>query len=230
MGVRKTWMSAVRKSSNVVARFFVALHGRKEVNVELKKEAEFFRDIVFLPFLDNYDLVVLKTLAICEYGVHVVSAKYIMKCDDDTFIRLDSVVTEIKKVPSGRSLYIGNINVQHRPLRHGKWAVTYEEWPEEVYPAYANGPGYVISSNIADFIVSEFTKRKLRLFKMEDVSMGLWVEQFNRTRAVEYVHSAKFCQFGCIDHYYTAHYQSPRLMLCMWQKLLEGRPECCNVK
>ena len=44
-------------------------HGRKEVNVELKKEAEFFGDIVFVPFLDNYDLVVMKTLAICEYGV-----------------------------------------------------------------------------------------------------------------------------------------------------------------
>jgi hypothetical protein len=37
--------------------------------VELKKEAEFFGDIVFVPFLDNYDLVVMKTLAICEYGV-----------------------------------------------------------------------------------------------------------------------------------------------------------------
>ncbi|GJN09968.1 hypothetical protein PR202_ga28025 [Eleusine coracana subsp. coracana] len=126
MGVRKTWMSSVRKSSNVVARFFVALHGRKEVNVELQKEAEFFRDIVFVPFLDNYDLVVLKTLAICDYGVHVVSAKYIMKCDDDNFVRLDSVVTEIKKVPSGRSLYLGNINFYHRPLRQGKWAVGYE--------------------------------------------------------------------------------------------------------
>jgi hypothetical protein len=44
-------------------------HGRKEVNVELKKEAEFFGDIVFVPYLDNYDLVVMKTLAICEYGV-----------------------------------------------------------------------------------------------------------------------------------------------------------------
>ncbi|AQK69717.1 Cyclin-dependent kinase B1-1 [Zea mays] len=43
-------------------------HGRTEVNAELKKEAEFFRDIVFVPFLDNYDLVVMKTLAICEYG------------------------------------------------------------------------------------------------------------------------------------------------------------------
>ncbi|CAD6246572.1 unnamed protein product [Miscanthus lutarioriparius] len=68
MGVRKTWMSAVLKPPNRVARFFVALHGRKEVNVELKKEAEFFGDIVFVPYLDNYDLVVMKTLAICEYG------------------------------------------------------------------------------------------------------------------------------------------------------------------
>ena len=44
-------------------------HGRKEVNVELKKESEYFGDIVMVPYMDNYDLVVLKTLAICEYGV-----------------------------------------------------------------------------------------------------------------------------------------------------------------
>lgn len=84
------------KSGAVVARFFVALvgfcfgscyfvsdvqlafltillkswqHARQEINVELKKEAEFFGDIVIVPYLDNYDLVVLKTVAICEYGV-----------------------------------------------------------------------------------------------------------------------------------------------------------------
>jgi hypothetical protein len=37
--------------------------------MELKKEAEFFGDIVIVPYMDNYDLVVLKTVAICEYGV-----------------------------------------------------------------------------------------------------------------------------------------------------------------
>lgn len=37
--------------------------------MELKKEADFFGDIVIVPFMDNYDLVVLKTIAICEYGV-----------------------------------------------------------------------------------------------------------------------------------------------------------------
>ncbi|KAI4374554.1 hypothetical protein MLD38_012535 [Melastoma candidum] len=232
MAVRKSWMQhKLVRSSEVVARFFVALHARKEVNVELKKEADFFGDIVIVPYMDNYDLVVLKTVAICEHGVRTLSAKYVMKCDDDTFVRLDAVLDEVRKVPISKSLYIGNINFYHKPLRYGKWAVTYEEWPEEEYPPYANGPGYVLSSDIARFIVTEFETLKLRLFKMEDVSVGMWVEQFNGTKPVEYVHSYKFCQFGCIKDYYTAHYQSPRQMTCLWDKLREGgKPVCCNMR
>ncbi|RDX60965.1 Hydroxyproline O-galactosyltransferase GALT6, partial [Mucuna pruriens] len=232
MAVRKSWMQhRLIKSGVVIARFFVALHPRQEINAELKKEAEFFGDIVIVPYLDNYDLVVLKTVAICEYGVHTVSAKYIMKGDDDTFVRVDAVINEARKVPDDTSFYLGNINYYHKPLRNGKWAVTYEEWPEEDYPPYANGPGYILSSDIARYIVSEFEMHKLRLFKMEDVSMGMWVEQFNSSKPVHYSHSLKFCQFGCIEDYYTAHYQSPRQMMCLWDKLQrQGRPECCNMR
>ncbi|PAN10001.1 hypothetical protein PAHAL_2G064500 [Panicum hallii] len=231
MAVRKSWMMYTRKSSNIVARFFVALNGKKEVNAELKKEAEFFRDIVIVPFIDSYDLVVLKTVAIAEYGVRVVPAKYVMKCDDDTFVRIDSVLDQVKKVRSDKSVYVGSINYFHRPLRSGKWAVTYEEWPEEVYPNYANGPGYVISSDIARYIVSEFDNQTLRLFKMEDVSMGMWVEKFNNTRRpVEIRHDVRFYQSGCYDGYFTAHYQSPQHMICLWRKLQSGSARCCNVR
>ncbi|KAK7317551.1 hypothetical protein RJT34_01891 [Clitoria ternatea] len=232
MAVRKSWMQhKLIKSSNVVARFFVALHGRKDMNVEIKKEADYFGDIIVVPYMDHYDLVVLKTIAITEYGIHAVDAKYIMKCDDDTFVRVDSIISEARNVGNSRSLYIGNMNYHHKPLRHGKWAVTYEEWSEEEYPTYANGPGYIISSDIAHFIVSNFEQHRLKLFKMEDVSMGMWVEQFNSSRPVEYVHSLKFCQFGCIEDYYTAHYQSPRQMTCLWDKLQhQGKPLCCNMR
>lgn len=58
--------------------------------------------------------------------VRTVHAKYIMKGDDDTFVRVDAVLDEARKVPEGRSFYIGNINYYHKPLRYGKWAVTYE--------------------------------------------------------------------------------------------------------
>ncbi|KAL6493597.1 hypothetical protein OROGR_032376 [Orobanche gracilis] len=181
------------KSSNVVVRFFVALNARKEVNIEVKREADFFRDLVIVPYMDNYDLVVLKTVAIFEYGVRTVRAKYIMKGDDDTN--------------------------------------SCSEWPEEDYPTYANGPGYIISSDIANSVLSDFEKHNLRLFKMEDVSVGMWVEKVNSTRPVEYVHSLKFCQYGCIEDYITAHYQSPRQMLCLWNKLRQlGKPLCCNMR
>ncbi|KAG8385245.1 hypothetical protein BUALT_Bualt03G0022000 [Buddleja alternifolia] len=202
---------------------------RSEVNAVLKKEAAYFGDIEILPFMDRYELVVLKTVAICEYGVRNVSASYIMKCDDDTFIRLETVLKEIEAVSPRRALYLGNLNLLHRPLRIGKWAVSYEEWPEEIYPPYANGPGYVISSDIAKYIVSQRANHSLRLFKMEDVSMGMWVEQFNSTVNVQYSHNWKFCQYGCMQDYYTAHYQSPRQMICLWDNLMKGRAHCCNV-
>ncbi|KAF8413531.1 hypothetical protein HHK36_001522 [Tetracentron sinense] len=248
MAVRKTWMqSTAFKSSNAVARFFVALNPRKEVNAVLKKEAAYFGDIVILPFIDRYELVVLKTIAICEYGVsscsfHLLAffhcilpvqnmtAAYIMKCDDDTFIRVDTVLKEIEGISPKSSLYMGNLNLLHQPLRNGKWAVTYEEWPDDVYPPYANGPGYIISGDIARFIVKQHANQSLRLFKMEDVSMGMWVEQYNSSTTVQYSHSWKFCQYGCMPNYYTAHYQSPWQMICLWDKLASGRAHCCNFR
>uniref|UniRef100_A0ACD5ZXY6 Uncharacterized protein n=2 Tax=Avena sativa TaxID=4498 RepID=A0ACD5ZXY6_AVESA len=234
MAIRKTWMQfPAIQLGNVVARFFVALSHRKEINVALKKEAEYFGDIVILPFMDRYELVVLKTVAICQYGVQNVTAEYIMKCDDDTFVRLDTVLQQISSFNRSLPLYLGNLNLLHRPLRYGKWAVTFEEWPELVYPPYANGPGYVISANIARDIVSRHANQSLRLFKMEDVSMGMWVEDYNTTTTsapVQYVHSWRFCQYGCVDNYFTAHYQSPRQMLCLWEKLSLGRARCCNYR
>ena len=38
-----------------------------------------------------------------------------------------------------------------------------QEWPEEVYPPYANGPAYVISSDIVTFILSQHKDRRLRV-------------------------------------------------------------------
>ncbi|WJX56997.1 hypothetical protein P8452_42598 [Trifolium repens] len=233
MAVRKSWMQhKLIKSSHVVARFFVALHGRNDINVEIKKEAEYFGDIIIVPYLDHYHLVALKTIAICEYGIRTdVAAKYIMKCDDDTFVRVDSVISKARQVQSGKSFYMGYINSHPKPMHRGKWAVNYEDWVEEEYPPYADGPGYIISSDIARFIASEFEQQKLKLFKMEDVNMGIWVKQFSSSREVKYIHNNKFCHYGCIEDYYIAHYQSPRQMICMWDKLQqEGKPLCCNMR
>lgn len=61
-----------------------------------------------------------------------------MKCDDDTFVRVDAVIKEANKIPDGGSLYVGNINYYHKPLRSGKWAVTYEVWLQTMLPKNCN--------------------------------------------------------------------------------------------
>eukprot|EP00249_Psilotum_nudum_P011010 c22912_g1_i1 orf=266-2434(-) len=229
MAVRKSWMqSRLIRLSKVVARFFVALHPSREINLQIKWEADYYGDMVVLPYMDHYDLIVLKTIAICEYGVRNVSARYVLKCDDDTFVNIEAVMREVRKAGYLENLYVGSINMYHKPLRTGKWAVTFEEWSEQVYPPYANGAGYIISHNIAKFIVSKYRKKNLELFKMEDVSMGLWVMQLNTTVSVKYVHTWRFCQSGCGNGCVTAHYQSPHQMLCMWKKLSMALAYCCK--
>ena len=49
-----------------------------------------------------------------------------MKCDDDNFVRIDAVLKEVNRLSCGQPLYIGNLNYFHKPLRVGKWAITYE--------------------------------------------------------------------------------------------------------
>lgn len=49
-----------------------------------------------------------------------------MKGDDDTFVKIDAVMNQARNVPRSMSFYIGNINYRHKPLRRGKWAVTYK--------------------------------------------------------------------------------------------------------
>lgn len=41
--------------------------------------------------------------------------------------------------------------------------MVFQEWPEEVYPPYANGPGYIVSSDVAEYVASKFDEHKLRV-------------------------------------------------------------------
>ncbi|TVU21078.1 hypothetical protein EJB05_30692, partial [Eragrostis curvula] len=232
MALRRTWMQyeAVR-SGDVVVRFFTGLHKNDQVNMELWQEALMYGDIQLMPFVDYYTLISLKTIAISMFGTHIVPAKYIMKTDDDAFVRIDEVISSLKKSKSSGLLY-GFISFQSSPHRDekSKWFISQKEWPFAMYPPWAHGPGYVISRDIAKFIVRGHQERTLQLFKLEDVAMGIWIQQYkNSGQQVNYVTDDRFYNEGCDADYVLAHYQSPRLMMCLWEKLTtEYQPVCCE--
>ncbi|KAL5541458.1 hypothetical protein UlMin_009168 [Ulmus minor] len=232
MALRRSWMQyeAVR-SGDVAVRFFIGLHKNKQVNYEMWREAQTYGDIQLMPFVDYYSLISLKTIAICIMGTKILPAKFIMKTDDDAFVRIDEVLSNLKGKTSNALLY-GLISFESSPHREkdSKWYISEEEWPHAQYPPWAHGPGYVISRDIAKFIVRGHQERDLKLFKLEDVAMGIWIEQFkNSTREVNYINDERFFNAGCESNYILAHYQSPRLVLCLWEKLQkEKKPNCCE--
>lgn len=70
---------------------------RKEVNAVLKKEAAYFGDIVILPFMDRYELVVLKTIAICDYGVSLFSPCTLVLWKKIIYFRIFSIDSSVKQ-------------------------------------------------------------------------------------------------------------------------------------
>lgn len=232
MTLRRTWMQyeSVR-SGEVAVRFFTGLHKNEQVNMELWKEAQMYGDIQFMPFVDYYTLITLKTVAICTFGSKIMPSKYIMKTDDDAFVRIDEVISSLKKSDPHGLLY-GLISFQSSPHRDkdSKWFISPKEWPNEMYPPWAHGPGYIISRDIAKFVVRGHQERTLQLFKLEDVAMGIWIQQYKDSgHTVNYASDERFYNEGCDTDYVLAHYQSPRLMMCLWEKLQkESQPVCCE--
>lgn len=105
-----------------------------------------------MPFVDYYNLITWKTLAICIFGVkssllfrdtdvwiiisltsflkqtEVASANYVMKTDDDAFIRVDEVLGSLEKIKVSKGLLYGLINSDSQPHRStdSKWYTSLE--------------------------------------------------------------------------------------------------------
>ena len=131
----------------------VLQHKNKIVNEELWNEAKTYGDVQLMPFVDYYSLITWKTLAICIFGVtfssyllfretrdiflclinlfflsqtEVVSAKFVMKTDDDAFVRIDEVLASLKRIRVTRGLLYGLINSDSQPHRStdSKWFIS----------------------------------------------------------------------------------------------------------
>ncbi|XVF58280.1 hypothetical protein PTKIN_Ptkin07bG0052300 [Pterospermum kingtungense] len=233
MAVRRTWMQyPAVKSGAVAVRFFVGLHKNQVVNEELWSEIMTYGDIQLMPFVEYYGLITWKTAAICIFGTEAVSAKYVMKTDDDAFVRVDEVLASISKENVSHGLLYGLINYDAQPHRNpdSKWYISPQEYPGRTYPPWAHGPGYVVSNDIAKAVNTKQKEGRLQMFKLEDVAMGIWIADMKREGLkVYYINEKRVYNEGCTDGYVVAHYQSPRDLLCLWQKFREGSvAKCCS--
>lgn len=157
--IRQTWLRDVggvslRRESNVssVAIFFFGLPESKEANDILRQEASVYGDIVQYNFKDTYRNLTIKTMLIFDHIIKTCpQAGVIVKTDDDTWLNIPRLVSRFDSIRKNSTAIFGCIIAHSKPIRdpEHRWYISYEEYPQDTFLDYVNGPGYVLSMSAA---------------------------------------------------------------------------------
>ena len=109
---------------------------------------------------------------------------YLLKCDDDSYVDLPRVASELQQREQKGRLYWGEM-VTWKLLTEGPYAEL-EYHVCDMYTPYAVGGGYILSSDLVHLIATNAAH--LGTFMNEDVSLASWLVPYNMER----VHDARF--------------------------------------
>lgn len=172
--MRETWVSNIKTlDSSIIARFIVGIKELSQADIKnLEEENNIYSDILFLPELkDAYKELPSKVLQTFKWIDQNVNSSYLLKVDDDSFVRLDVVMSELKSTSSTRRLYWGFFRGDAHVKFAGPWSE--KNWHLcDRYLPYAQGGGYILSSDLVNFIARNADL--LQKFNSEDVSVGEW--------------------------------------------------------
>ncbi|XP_036321928.1 beta-1,3-galactosyltransferase 6 [Rhagoletis pomonella] len=156
------------------------------LRAELDREQKLYGDMLLLPRLqDNFENLTEKMLHSIEALTNHYEFSYLLKTDDDTYVKLNILLNElvsydrklVRKTTkyNGQplpALYWGYFQGRSNVKTKGKWRdINYRLSTH--YITYAMGGGYVISRKICEHIATN--AQILSPYTNEDVSVGLWV-------------------------------------------------------
>lgn len=152
----------------------------------LQREQGKHNDILLLPnHYDTYYNLTEKILQAFNVLTQAFKFSYLIKVDDDTYVKLDTLINELmsydnkllrKKEEYGINplpqLYWGYFNGRATIKHHGQWK-EYNYYLSKNYLPYALGGGYVLSRKLCEYISN--SSQILSQYASEDVSVGTWL-------------------------------------------------------
>jgi len=229
-GQRASWLQHPSVAQGqVVAKFFVGRDAAYDQAVAA--EGAELGDIVVVDKEEGYYNIAFKSLEIQVYGSRV--APYTLKVDDDTYVQVDKVVPYVQGLPE--STMVGWINCDGEPHRTEgtAWYMSPEDYAPDTYPPFPHGSAYIASRDIGETLRKLRDANQLKVWRLEDVSMGLWIRQVKEASGlpVSVINDQKFLfhDKDCREEAYTVHKLTAEEQKCMWRKAEAGDANrCCT--
>ncbi|XP_030579633.1 beta-1,3-galactosyltransferase 1-like [Archocentrus centrarchus] len=175
--IRKTWGASGR---DTLTLFYVGIPERGQVSAlqqGLEEESRQHADIVQMNFVDNYHNLTIKTMMMMKWlATHCPGASYAMKVDADIFVNVFYLIQQLRSSPR-MNFITGSVIRDGRPRRDpdSKWYLSEELYPEDSFPPYVSGAGYVFSADLAARI--SWASKSVRVIPLEDVYVGLCLRE-----------------------------------------------------
>lgn len=237
--IRQTWGNESVVPALGVIRLFLLGKNEGELGIlqqrMLEAESQRYHDIIQQNFTDSYKNLTIKTLMGMNWvAIHCPQASYVMKTDSDMFINTDSLIYKLLKpeLRPRKNYFTGNNMRGFGPNRNknSKWYMPPELYPNDKYPTFCSGTGYVFSGDLARKIYQ--VSLHVRHLHLEDVYVGiclakLGIETTPPSNAFLFNHwrvSYSSCKYS---HLITSHGFNPNELLKYWHHLQNNKRNAC---
>ena len=229
--IRGSWMHDYSsKRVRVTSKFLLGtLDLGPEKMTSLNQESQQYGDLLLFENLkDSYYNLSLKVLSGLNWVERELSHfDFLIKTDDDSFIRLEKVTQAYMDMGCPDNLYWGYFNGHGYPEPVGKWAE--KNWhicPH--YLPYAMGGGYVFSRRVVRTLAH--LSDRLNLYNNEDVTVGSWLGPFNLIRIHDMRFNVESLNHGCNNRYIITHKDTTRDMHDKFKNLRTNHTLCNQEK
>ena len=178
--IRQTWGTDYSMNKTWRTMFLLGQLRHPTEMKYLSAETAIYGDIIQGSQTDSYHNLTLKTEMGLEWAVKYCDFDFLLKADDDVFVNSFKLLDYLRNPSTPKiKLYLGNVAQRSKTHRHGKWALSYKEYQNEILPRFCLGPAYVLSIDLVRQFVDIFDPKKP--LKLEDVYMGMLAERVGVT-------------------------------------------------
>ena len=186
--VRDTWFKGFQNNKDVALRFVIGSRTLEPAKrLGYIKENETYGDMIFIDAPEGSGVLTNKTLSLFIWAYQHVRYKYLMKCDDDTYVFITPLLDELKKRQTIKKFYYGKIAPTNPPIRgKQKWADN--DWDlGQYYIPFALGGGYILSYDLVALLSEQSPRLKWHI--NEDTAVGAWLSAYD----IERRNDDRFC-------------------------------------
>ena len=173
--IRETWARIVRNYDNGAAHvsllFVLGISIRDKDNAKVKTEAKLYRDIIIGNFTDTYQTLSTKSMFSLQWATtYCTEAKFILKTDDDVYLNISRLLTELRGFYGSKPLLMGYRYNQAPVMRDGQWKVDSNQFAADNFPPYCSGVAYVMSRSALLRLLTSYVQLKQKsVLQIEDV-------------------------------------------------------------